>query len=129
MATTQPPDLHVLTARRVHSLPPDWQACVYHSLHPLGYAKLIGTEPIGTISRGPRKGRPKWPPLVPWRAVLISAEQVAKTRRQWEADTGLCSHCGGSGQQLKGVSVAEGPSYRTCRGCGGTGKAGGGRCS
>jgi hypothetical protein len=124
MATTQPPDLHVLTARRVHSLPPEWRACVYRSLHPLGF-ELTGAEPIGTISRGPRKGRPKWPPRNQWRAVLVSAEQVAETRRQWEADTGLCSYCGGSGQQLKGVSVAEGPSYRTCGGCGGTGQAGG----
>jgi hypothetical protein len=128
MTHTQPPDLHVLTARRVHGLPPEWRAGVYRSLHPLGF-ELTGAVPLGTISRGPRKGRPKWPPLVPWRAVLISAEQVAKTRRQWEAETGLCSHCGGSGQQLNGVSVAEGPWYRTCGGCGGAGKAGGGRCS
>jgi hypothetical protein len=129
MTHTQPPDLHTLTARRVHSLPPDWQARVYHSLHPLGYAKLIGTEPIGTISRGPRKGQLKWPPRNQWRAVVISHEQVAETRRQWEAETGRCSWCGGSGQQLNGVSVAEGPWYRTCGGCGGAGKAGGGRCS
>jgi hypothetical protein len=126
MSTTQPPDLHVLTARRVHRLPPEWRAGVYRSLHPLGF-ELIGAEPIGTISRGPRKGRLKFPPRNQWRAVVISHEQVAKTRRQWEAETGLCSHCGGSGQQVQRVSITEGVSYRTCTACGGTGTAGGGR--
>jgi hypothetical protein len=125
MTTTQPPDLGLLTAQRVHRLPPEWRAGVYRSLHPLGL-ELTGAEPIGTISRGPRKGRPKWPPRNQWRAVLISAEQVAETRRQWEAETGLCSWCGGGGQQVHRVSVTEGVSYRTCMGCGGTGKAGGG---
>ena len=126
MTTTQPPDLHELTARRVHNLPPEWQACVYRSLPPWG-VELIGAEPIGTIRRGPRKGRPKWPPRNQWRAVVISNKQVNETRRQWEAETGLCSHCGGSGQQVQRVSITEGVSYRTCTACGGTGKAGGGR--
>ena len=125
MTTTQPPDLHELTARRVHSLPPEWRAGVYRSLHPLGF-ELIGSVPIGIISRGPRKGRPKFPPRNQWRAVVISNEQVAETWRQWEAETGRCSHCGGSGQQVKSISVTEGASYRTCSGCGGTGKTGGG---
>jgi DnaJ-class molecular chaperone len=58
--------------------------------------------------------------------VVISNEQVAETWRQWEAETGRCSHCGGSGQQVKSISVTEGASYRTCSGCGGTGKTGGG---
>jgi len=126
MTHTQPPDLQTMTARRVHNLPPEWRAGVYRSLHPLGF-ELIGAVPIGTISRGPRKGRPKWPPRNQWRAVVISAEQVAETRRQWEAETGLCSHCGGSRKQVKSIGARGSLWYQTCTACGGTGNAGGGQ--
>lgn len=126
MSTTQPPDLLEMTARRVHNLPPEWRPRVWRSLPPLGF-ELIGSTPIGTYSRGPRKGMLKFPPRRQWRAVRISNEQVAETRRQWEGETWLCSHCGGSGQQLKSTSITGERSYWTCMGCNGTGKAGGGR--
>lgn len=41
----------------------------------------------------------------------------------WEAETGNCFRCNGSGQESLGWSKAEGPRYRQCSRCGGTGKA------
>ena len=126
MTATQPPDLHTLTALRVHNLPPGWRILSVRSQPGYGL-ELWGAVPIGTISRGPRKGQPKWPPQREWWDVVITIEEVQETRLQWEAETGICSHCGGSGQQVKSISVTKGASYRTCSGCHGTGRAGEGQ--
>jgi hypothetical protein len=122
-----PPDIHAIAARKVHNLPDEWQPRIYGCLdrgltaeHSGFY--LRGAVPIGTYSRGPRKGRPKWPPLGQLQRVVITADEVKQARIQWENETGLCSHCGGSGQQVKSVGI-DGTTYRECGACGGTGKA------
>ena len=116
------PDIHAITARRVHGLPDDWQPRIYGCLdRGLGFY-LRGAVPIGTISRGPRKGRLKWPPLGQLQKVVITPDEVRQTRIQWENETGLCSYCGGSGQQVKSVGI-NGTTYRTCISCDGSGKA------
>ena len=116
------PDIHALTARRVHGLPADWQPRIYEALdRGLGFA-LRGAVPIGTYSRGPRKGRPKWPPLGQLQRVVITADEVRQERIRWENETGLCSYCGGSGQQVKSTGIS-GTTYRQCISCDGTGKA------
>ena len=117
MSTTQPPDLHTLTARRFRrNLPPGWRILSVRPLPCYGW-ELWGAAPIGFISRGPRKGQPKWPPQREWLDVVISIQEVEDTRLQWEAETGLCSWCGSSGRYATGVE---------CPHCCGTGKAGGG---
>lgn len=116
------PDIHVIAARKVHNLPDDWQPRIYGCLdHCLGFY-LRGAVPIGTYSRGPRKGQPKWPPLGQLQRVVITADQVKQARIWWENETGLCSHCGGSGQQVASVGT-NGTTYRSCIHCNGTGTA------
>jgi hypothetical protein len=116
------PDIHAIAARRVHGLPADWQPRIYGCLdRDLGFY-LRGAVPIGTYSRGPRKGRPKWPPLGQLERVVITADEVKQARICWENETGLCSHCGGSGQQVKSTGI-NGTTYRECGACSGTGKA------
>lgn len=116
------PDIHAITARRVHGLPDDWQPRIYGCLdRNLGFY-LRGAVPIGTYSSGLRKGRPKFPPLGQLQRVVITADEVRQTRLQWENETGLCSHCGGSGQQVQSVG-GDGTTYRECVSCEGTGKA------
>ena len=78
--------------------------------------------PIGTYSRGPRKGRPKWPRLAELQRVVITMDEVRQARIRWENETGLCSHCGGSGQQVKSTGIS-GTTYRECISCDGTGRA------
>ncbi len=117
------PDLYTLAARRVHDLPDDWQPMIYKALdRGLGVA-LRGAAPIGTYSRGPRKGRPKWPPLKQLQRVVITVDEVRQERIHWEHETGLCSYCGGSGQQLKSININGPTTYRKCRICEGTGAA------
>ena len=116
------PDIHAITARRVHGLPDDWQPRIYGCLdRDLGFY-LRGAVPVGTYSRGPRKGRPKFPPLGQLQRVVITQEEVLQTQIQWEHETGLCCRCGGSGQQVKSTGI-NGTTYRTCIQCDGTGEA------
>ena len=118
-----PPDIHAIAARKVHNLPDEWEPRIYGCLdRNLGFY-LRGAVPIGTYSRGPRKGRPKWPPLGQLQRVVITADEVLQTRIQWENETGLCSHCGGSGQQVKSININGTTTYRECGSCEGTGKA------
>ena len=116
------PDIMALAARKVHGLPDDWKPQIYETLdRGMGFA-LRGAVPIGTYSRGPRKGRPKWPPRGQLQRVAITADEVRRQRIQWEIETGLCSYCGGSGQQVKSIGI-NGTTYRECSVCGGTGEA------
>jgi len=116
------PDIHTLAARRVHGLPDDWLPRIYSALdRGLGF-ELRGSVPIGTYSRGPRKGRPKWPRLAGLQRVVITADEVRQARIWWENETGLCSYCGGSGHQVKSIGIS-GTTYRQCISCDGTGKA------
>lgn len=116
------PDIHAITARRVHGLPDDWQPRIYGCLdRGLGFY-LRGAVPIGTITRGPRKGLLKWPPLSQLKQVVITADEVRQTRIQWENETGLCCYCGGSGKTVKSCGI-DGTTYRQCLHCNGSGKA------
>jgi DnaJ-class molecular chaperone len=54
--------------------------------------------------------------------VVITVDEVRQTRIRWENETGMCSHCGGSGQQVKSTGIS-GTTYRECISCDGTGKA------
>lgn len=117
------PDIHAIAARRVHGLPADWEPQIYACFdRDLGFY-LRGAVPIGTYSRGPRKGQPKWPPLSQQQRVVITADEVKQARIWWENETGLCSHCGGSGQQVKSIKINGTTTYRECVNCDGTGTA------
>jgi hypothetical protein len=118
------PDIHAIAARHVHGLPHNWQPRIYSARtldRCLGY-ELRGSVPIGTYSRGPRKGRPKWPRLAELQRVVITMDEVRQARIRWENETGLCSYCGGSGQQVKSTGIS-GTTYRECISCDGTGRA------
>lgn len=117
------PDIHAITARRVHNLPDDWQPRIYGCLdRDLGFY-LRGAVPIGTFSRGPRKGRPKFPPLGQLQKVVITTDEVRQEQIRWEHETGLCVHCGGSGERVRSTSIQNGTTYRQCNECKGSGKA------
>ena len=118
--------MHAIAARRVHGLPDEWEPRIYKVLgdcrQTLGYS-LTGAVPVGAISRGPRKGRPKWPPRWSWWEVIITPADLAAATAEWVAATGLCPRCGGEGRTVRSVSITSGTEYRTCQACGGTGKA------
>ena len=116
------PDVYAIAAQRVYSLPADWKPIVYECLdRGLGYC-LTGAVPIGTYVRGPRRGRPKFPPKGQWQRVVITPDEAKEARDWWEHKTGFCGHCGGSGEWVKSAGV-NGTTYRECVHCGGTGMA------
>ena len=117
-----PPNFCAIAARRVHGLPDNWQPRIYGCLDlGLGFY-LRGAVPVGTYSRGPRKGRLKFPPLGQLQLVVITKEELLQAKIEWEHNTGSCSDCGGSGQQVQSVSTS-GTTYRDCSTCGGSGLA------
>ena len=120
------PDFHAMAARRVHGLPDEWKPCIYQvqsdPRETIGYS-LTGAVPVGVISRGPRKGRSKWPPLRQLQRVIITPADVAAATAEWVAATGLCPKCGGEGRVAWRISGGRGTEYRPCKACGGTGKA------
>jgi hypothetical protein len=120
------PDFHAMAARHVYGLPDEWEPRIYRVLGDarvtIGYS-LTGAVPVGVITRGPRKGKPKWPPRNQLREVIITPADLAAATAQWVATTGLCPKCGGEGRIAWRVSAANGTEYRPCKACGGTGKA------
>ena len=120
------PDFHTLAARRVHGLPDEWEPRIYKVLSDaratIGYS-LTGAVPVGVISRGPRKGRPKWPPRSQLHEVIITPADLAAATAEWVATTGLCPRCGGDGRVAWRVNGGRGTEYRPCKACGGTWKA------
>lgn len=116
------PDIHAITARRVHCLPDDWEPRIYGCLDRSMGFYLVGAVPIGTFAKGPRKGKPKFPPRHHLRRVAITSEEVRETQEQWEHQTGLCHRCGGSGTIPTVVNRHGTVAERLCW-CGGTGKA------
>jgi len=132
LETQSPPqvriNLHEEHARDKYGLPPEWTAAQWECFpgtpgEPTLYVQLIGAvyEPV---TRGPRKGKPNWDKPIGKKttAILPVAEHDAWVRA-WEQRTGKCSKCVGTGQTIARVSVQDGTEYRTCRTCGGTGRA------
>ena len=115
------PDFFALAARQTHSLPDEWMPCIYESID--GGFLLHGSVPIGTYSRGPRKGRPKWPPTCEMKRVIVTRAQVEGAKSAYEQETGKCHRCGGSGQTVKSVGINQATTYRTCAMCNGSGLA------
>ena len=121
----KPPDVYNLAAQRFKGMPVDWQWFSIQSKEsPYGrFVQVTGAVPVGFYSQGPRKGRPKWPINKDCQIFQFTPAQLDEVFFAWEAQTGDCFKCGGSGQESFGWSKAEGKRYRQCSRCGGTGKA------
>ena len=91
-----------------HNAPRD-APCVFHVN--LGVPRLL--------TRGPNKGQKRWDGdrQEQW---LGEAEVEAQARR-YEAETGKCCACTGTGKQVARWSVTDGTTYRDCGRCHGTG--------
>lgn len=113
-------DFISVVARKKLGASDEWQ---YFAWERVGEDALIvrGGVPIGTVSRGPRKGQPKWERPGD-RVVVTDAEERAE-RARYEAETGICSDCQGEKETWAGWSAEHGNRYRACRRCGATGQA------
>ena len=72
------------------------------------------------LQAGKRKGKETWKGQPTSRVVVTYEEREAEAAR-YEATTGKCRQCAGSGQQLIGSHVTQGNTYGTCRRCAGKG--------
>lgn len=129
--TKRPKLLCLMTehAKEKYGLPPTWEAFRYECFPPGGpkvlYVQLTGNVPPPPFKSGLRKGRTAWAKRdkkTDTVAILPDDEHQAWLAA-WEAKTGLCRVCQGSGLESAGWSQETGPRYRACVRCGGTGKA------
>lgn len=105
---------------------------LYHYEHVTLGGKHVGYELKGAVAppklSGKSKGQPNWAKrdMATDRTVGISVADHDAWVDQWEARTGLCRECMGDGKTVASFSVSDGPTYRECGSCQGTGKAKGG---
>lgn len=120
------PSWYAVVARRKLGRGDDWQWFQLQALRVrdeyTSDTLVTGAVPVGFVTRGPNKGAPKWPPVAESERVVVTSAEVAAAREAWEAETGKCSECAGTGQRNVGFSVAEGKIYRACEKCGATGR-------
>lgn len=79
----------------------------------------------GVVMRGPNRGNRKWPSTKhpSYRQHVITLPDAVAWVLAWEAETGRCSACDGSGREVERWSMSEPTTYRDCRRCKGSGAA------
>lgn len=112
------PDFLNIVARSKLGKGDDWRWCKWNAIAD-GY-HVWGGVPRPKKS-GPNKGRPKWDD--PLDECLVTGREMAEAEAAYEASTGKCRVCGGTGQQWTGWSAKSGNEYRPCTRCGATGRA------
>ena len=55
------------------------------------------------------------------KTACISSDEIAAEEARFEAETGRCAKCNGSGQQWAGWSVVDGTRFEPCTRCNATG--------
>lgn len=88
---------------------------------------LVKFSPCRLLTRGPRKGQRTWHGEAT--EVVVTDAEWREEERRYENETTRCHVCFGEGREVAGVHRDQGPRYRECRRCLGSGsapKAGGG---
>jgi hypothetical protein len=122
-----PPNFVEEIARQRLGQPPEWRVCVWERVgrmnHYDGCVVAGGVPRI--LTRGKRKGQQSWSHLKrrDLLKVAVSPEDEARAHADYEAATGACHECGGSGAEWAGWSSDAGNRYRICSRCLGTGNA------
>lgn len=113
-----------VAARKKLRVGDDWQMYRWERVNDRKDSDVIvtGAVPIGAYTRGPRKGSPKWNTKLGER-VTVSDRDFAESQREYEAATGNCRNCYGTGQQWCGWSADTGAKHRPCARCNETGRA------
>ena len=84
---------------------------------------VTGAVPFGVYARGDKKGLPRFhhPKASSRQTVVVSDNEIKAQAEKYEAETGHCWNCKGTGQRQAGWSAKEGIRYQSCKRCGGTG--------
>ena len=118
-------DLDSLMIQRMFNLPPGWRTCGIKTLDRnrpgLGFV-YEGAVPLGKYTKGPKKGRTKWPSEKDCQTFTVLKSEIEAFRASWEQETGMCSNCLSKGRTAFRIPARDDSDYRTCKHCGGTGK-------
>lgn len=106
-------------ARKKLSKGADWQMTGWECVGETSDLIVRGAVPVGEFKSGPRKGRAKF--AKPFDSCVVTEAEAKAAAVAWEAETGKCSKCQGTGQELAGWRAGEGNKYRDCRRCSATG--------
>ena len=107
-------------ARRKVGGSPEWE---YFKWERVGEGRDFIVE--GGIPRllksGPRKGEKTWKDCACQKTIVSGAEIDAEHAR-YEAETGKCGDCGGTGEVFSSWRAGEGTKMKPCKRCNATGK-------
>lgn len=108
-------------ARRKQNAPENWFAFQFEVVGESDYL-IAGAICTDFYSRGPRKGKPKWPGGPGVKVVLTKADVDAEIAR-YVRETGNCPDCFGTKEEFASWNHETGTKMRPCERCGATGKA------
>jgi len=112
-------NVYEAVAKRKLNAPAEWE---WYALDGRTYQATGDTIVEGGVRARDARNRKTWKGVVGQKCVVTQAE-VEAMRAEFEQTTGKCVECAGCGETLAGSSVETGPRYRTCRKCGGSGRA------
>lgn len=105
-------------ARKKLSAPDGWRAYKFECI--ADCYLIEGSVPVGVYARGPRKGQPKW--SGDGDQTILTRDDVEKANASYQATTGNCGECMGTGKEFVSWSKKDGLVQRPCAQCRGTGK-------
>ena len=116
-------NFYLQTAREKYGLPDAWDIYKWEAVGKDAVRVTGAVAPL--ITRGKRKGSINWRNLdkATEMSVVISDSDITACKSRFEATTGLCSNCDGTGREWWGRSAVEGNHYRKCTHCDGNGNA------
>jgi hypothetical protein len=103
---------------------PGWRGYRFEILEDTDLVQVEGCIPAGVYTRGPRKGQPRYrhPDSVGTRCTVTwTRAEIEARATAWEATTGQCRECVGTGKVYWRCLDAM-IEYRTCPRCKGGGK-------
>lgn len=117
----RPPNFLNRVARRKLGVSDAWELFAWERIGDTDDLLVTGGIPR-LLKSGLRKGRKTWDGK--GQTVAVTRSEVKAEFLTYEAESGNCHNCGGSGQEWATWSAASGNEYQQCRVCDGTGKAG-----
>jgi hypothetical protein len=109
-------------ARELAAMPMEWKAYELKCFPP-GEDELICFIVRGAVvplkTRGKNKGHPDWKNMesATARTLYIKPDEHWPWLMDYEARTGQCFNCQGTGEEVAGWSVTKGVKHRTCSRC------------
>ncbi|MGU9830202.1 hypothetical protein [Pseudomonas sp. LF242] len=116
-----PPNWLNVVARKKLGQPQEWRWCKFEMIGDTHDCVVEGGIPR-LLQGGKRKGQPTWRDCTITKSVVTQAEHD-QAKSDYEAETGKCHECAGSGLWLSGWSSDTGNRFKPCPRCKATGQA------